>query len=169
MDIVLSDLAVQAKFADLVGISRQAVSKKVDDGTLPRGGTYADWLLAYVEKLRENAAGRSGERQDDLTKARIDEANAKALKLNLENLSALDLLVCVEDVNRSLGQFARSINSAIDDAGNRIVESLVSKNPDLEFDDELVFESLRSATARIAKNAQELASEFDQAEGVVAA
>ena len=48
----------QADFADLVGVTQQAVSELVVSGVLVRGGTAGQWLLAYTARLREQAAGR---------------------------------------------------------------------------------------------------------------
>lgn len=49
----------QERFADLVGVSQQAISDLVTREMLPRGGTLKQWLLAYCENLREQAAGRA--------------------------------------------------------------------------------------------------------------
>ena len=72
----------QQEFAQLVGVSESAVSYWLTDGVLPRGGTGRDWLLAYVERLREQAAGRDP--TGDLTRQRArlakEQADAVALK-----------------------------------------------------------------------------------------
>lgn len=70
------------KFAGLVGVSQPAISEKVSSGVLRDGGTIGEWLLAYCERLRLEAAGRGGDDQASLTKARTREAEASAdLKL----------------------------------------------------------------------------------------
>ncbi len=51
----------QDQFADLVGISQPRVAQLVADGTLPRDGSAAQWLILYCERLREQAAGRGQE------------------------------------------------------------------------------------------------------------
>jgi len=48
----------QAAFGELVGITQQAVSDLAARGVLPAGSIAAVWLLAYCERLREQAAGR---------------------------------------------------------------------------------------------------------------
>jgi phage terminase Nu1 subunit (DNA packaging protein) len=60
VSIDLSLQISQADFGATIGISRQAVHELVARGVLARGATAGEWLLAYCERLREQAAGRSG-------------------------------------------------------------------------------------------------------------
>ena len=57
----LDALISQAEFAEVVGISEARVSQLMSDGVLTRGETCAEWLIAYCERLRDQAAGRAGE------------------------------------------------------------------------------------------------------------
>lgn len=50
----------QTVFAGMVGVTQPAVSRLLSDGVLPQGGTAQQWLHAYCERLREQAAGRAG-------------------------------------------------------------------------------------------------------------
>lgn len=50
----------QSEFGSAVGISQQAVSGLLADGLLPKDGSFGDWLGAYCDRLREQAAGRLG-------------------------------------------------------------------------------------------------------------
>jgi phage terminase Nu1 subunit (DNA packaging protein) len=60
--LIDTSLAVtQETFAALVGISQQRVGQMVAEGVLSSKGTAGQWLLAYVERLREQAAGRDRE------------------------------------------------------------------------------------------------------------
>lgn len=78
----LSERATQVRFAAIVGVTQPAISEKVASGVLRDGGTYGEWLLAYCERLRLEAAGRGGDDQVSLTRARTREAEASAeLKL----------------------------------------------------------------------------------------
>ncbi len=45
----------------VVGVSQQAISAMVTDGKLPATGTLGEVLLAYCQRLRDQAAGRMGE------------------------------------------------------------------------------------------------------------
>lgn len=74
----------QQDFASLVGISQQRVSELVADGTLPLGGTATGWLLAYCERLREQAAGRLGSEAGGLDLAQERAALAKAQREGIE-------------------------------------------------------------------------------------
>ncbi len=56
----LDRTATQEQFGGVVGVSQQAVSAMVQDGRLPRDGTLGQMILAYCERLREQAAGRLG-------------------------------------------------------------------------------------------------------------
>lgn len=50
----------QAEFAQLIGVSEARVSQLVSDGVLIRGDSAHEWLVAYCERLRDQAAGRTG-------------------------------------------------------------------------------------------------------------
>lgn len=49
----------QAAFAELVGVSEAKVSQLKSEGVIRQGDTGHEWLLAYCERLRDVAAGRS--------------------------------------------------------------------------------------------------------------
>ncbi len=55
----LQGTITQAEFAQLVGVSEARVSQMLAEGALPRGASGHSWLLAYAERLREQAAGRA--------------------------------------------------------------------------------------------------------------
>ena len=57
MDALNSSCTHEA-FAQLVGVSRQAVGDLVSRGVLVPGQTMGTWLLTYTAHLREHAAGR---------------------------------------------------------------------------------------------------------------
>ena len=45
----------------MIGVSEARVSQLMSEGALTRGETAAEWLIAYCERLRDQAAGRLGE------------------------------------------------------------------------------------------------------------
>ena len=49
----------QAEFAALIGVSEARVSQLVSEGVIVRGDSGHEWLLAYCERLRDQAAGRA--------------------------------------------------------------------------------------------------------------
>lgn len=57
----LTQPIAQEDFAAVVGISQPRVAQLVAEGILLRGSTAGHWLIAYCERLREQAAGRGQE------------------------------------------------------------------------------------------------------------
>jgi phage terminase Nu1 subunit (DNA packaging protein) len=74
----------QEDFGQLVGISQQRVGQLLVEGTLQREGTAAQWLLAYCERLREQAASRD----KDLTTERAALARSQRVGQDLKNAVA---------------------------------------------------------------------------------
>lgn len=74
----------QLEFAAAVGVSQQAVSELVRAGVLPAGGNAQEWLLAYCQRLREQAAGRLGAEIGGLDLATERAALAREQRLGLE-------------------------------------------------------------------------------------
>lgn len=58
---VLDQVISQSEFAQIVGVSEARVSQMVSEGVIARGDNAAAWLVAYCERLRDQAAGRLGE------------------------------------------------------------------------------------------------------------
>lgn len=58
---VLDQVISQAEFAQIIGVSEARVSQMVSEGLIARGDTAAGWVVAYCERLRDQAAGRLGE------------------------------------------------------------------------------------------------------------
>ena len=58
---VLDQAVSQSEFAQMIGVSEARVSQLVSEGVITRGDTAAGWLVAYCERLRDQAAGRMGE------------------------------------------------------------------------------------------------------------
>ena len=76
---------LQAQFGELVGISQQAVSTMVTSGALKSGDTAHQWLLAYCERLRLEAAGRASPVSDDLNRERTALARSQREAQELKN------------------------------------------------------------------------------------
>jgi phage terminase Nu1 subunit (DNA packaging protein) len=57
---VLDQQIAQAEFAQMIGVSEARVSQLVSEGVIVRGDTAQEWLAAYCERLRDQAAGRMG-------------------------------------------------------------------------------------------------------------
>jgi len=107
--ISLNEVATQSGFGRLVGISQPAVNEKVSDGLLPVNGTYQQWLNIYCERLREEAAGRSGEDQVCLTRERARLTKGQADKVERENAIENELKRDVSVLTEVLAQMSTKI------------------------------------------------------------
>ena len=58
---VLEQRISQAEFAAMIGVSEARASQLVNEGVIVRGDSAHEWLVAYCERLRDQAAGRLGE------------------------------------------------------------------------------------------------------------
>lgn len=58
---LLDQVTSQADFAEMIGVSEARVSQMMSEGVIARGETAHQWLLAYSERLRDQAAGRMGD------------------------------------------------------------------------------------------------------------
>ena len=74
----------QEEFGAAVGIGQPRVAQLLADGVLQRDGTARQWLLAYCERLREQAAGRGQE----LTMERAALARSQRVGQDLKNAVA---------------------------------------------------------------------------------
>lgn len=66
MVIDLSKAATQEALAQLVGVTQPTISNLMAESKIPATGTLGDLLLAYCQRLREQAAGRMGNVTDGL-------------------------------------------------------------------------------------------------------
>jgi phage terminase Nu1 subunit (DNA packaging protein) len=85
----LSQPCTQLALAELVGVSQQAISALVTEGKLPSGGTLGQLLLAYCERLREQAAGRLGDEDNGLSLTGERAALARAQREGIEIKNAV--------------------------------------------------------------------------------
>ena len=158
-EIELTDIATQSGFSRLVGTSRQAINNHVVKKVLTDGQTYAEWLLIYCDRMREEAAGRGGDQQSTLTAARIEETHENIFDKRQKRLTASGELMDRETVHNWIVESASSIQGFVMGAGETIIESITEKYKiELEADD--VAGPLRAALGHIASNGSELAERF---------
>ena len=150
----LSAKATQTTFAELVGTTQPAIAKFVAKGVLHKGGTYAQWLISYTEKLRKEAAGRGADNADRLTEARIAESHENTLSKRQDRLQKAGVLVAVDDIAQVVEEMGSSIQSSWMGAGNRIIEAIESQH-EIELDDDIVNEPLRDSLRALAIRTQE--------------
>lgn len=164
VDIQLSDVATQSGFSRLVGVSRQAVNKQIEKGIFPAGGTYHTWLTIYLDRLRENAAGRGGDQQATLTQMRILEAQENVAEKRQRRLVAAGELMERAMVESWVGEAAGTIQGFVLDAGETIIESVTEKYS-IELDADDVLGPIRTALGHAGKTGQELAQRFADLDG----
>jgi phage terminase Nu1 subunit (DNA packaging protein) len=85
MSLDLDKPIKQSVFAALVGVTPAAISQAISGGRLEAGATGRQWLLAYCERLREQAAGRGSDGQLNLVdeRAALAQAQRKLVELSL--------------------------------------------------------------------------------------
>lgn len=116
-------VAQQARFARLVGVSRQSISSKVKTGELPSNATYGEWLKIYCQSLRESAAGRP-ENSDELRAVTIREKLAKARQSEVATAKELGQLVRVDEVRVKLQVAFEHMSGILKTASQSIVDEI---------------------------------------------
>lgn len=85
---VLSQKVTQAEFAQMVGLSEARVSQLISEDVLPRDASAHDWLTAYCDRLREQAAGRASAGPLDLAQERAALAREQRVGQAIKNAVA---------------------------------------------------------------------------------
>lgn len=106
---MLEHEVTQTQFAELVGISQQAVSDLISRGILRRGETASKWLVLYCANLREQAAGRASTGDLDLVQERARLAKEQADRVAIENMQSRRELAPVALMESTLGTLANKI------------------------------------------------------------
>lgn len=147
-----NDVANQTKFAAFVGVSQQAISQLKNKNVFPDGGTYAEWLSAYLERLRAEAAGR--DQDERLSQVRIRETEMSANLKELDYLERLGKIILVADLSPLVTELFSSIQFNVMSAQERIIEAVESKHA-IKLDDDDVGKPLRDALASVADGTRE--------------
>jgi phage terminase Nu1 subunit (DNA packaging protein) len=90
-----------AAFSRIVGVTPGRISQLVQAGVLATEGTLAEWLLAYCEQLRTQAAGRASSGPLDLSQERAALALEQRRIAELKRGQLEDRLVDKELVART--------------------------------------------------------------------
>jgi phage terminase Nu1 subunit (DNA packaging protein) len=155
----LDRAATQEQFGGVVGVSQQAVSAMVQDGRLPREGTLGEMILAYCERLREQAAGRLGEGEGlDLVQERAALARAQregqtiknaiargeyAPVSLLEDVLAVAASAVVDRFDHLEGALSRAVPDLPDAAKTTVMAVIASaRNEWIKSTERLVFEAV---------------------------
>lgn len=138
----------QKDFGLLVGISQPAVSELISRGVLVDGDTTGNWLLAYCDNLRMQAAGRGGDAAGALTAERARLARAQAEKIEMQNaVSRKELapVALLEQVLATTGTKAQRILATIKGELRRRFPALNAA--DLQAVDQIVGKALGQVAA----------------------
>lgn len=157
-----NDIANQTKFAAFVGVSQQAISQLKNKNVFPEGGTYADWLNAYLERLRSEASGR--EKDERLSQVRIRDTEMAGHLKELDLLEKLKKIIWVDDLSPMLTALLGSIQFNVMSAQERIIEAIESKHG-VKLDDDDVGKPLRTALESVASGALEFESLLASGDG----
>lgn len=127
---------VQSVVAAAVGVSKQAISALVTEGALPPCATNGELLLAYCERLRQQAAGRLGGEVGglDLVQERAALAREQRIAQELKNAVARGEFAPIGLLADVLGQAASSVVDRFD----QLEGSLRKSCPDISDDVMLV-------------------------------
>ena len=119
----------QVDFAAIVGVSKQAVSEHVKSGVLADGATLAEWLTAYCDRLRTEAAGRA----PSDARQRRDEAQAMEAEVNAQlktrELYRQDgLILDYETVREVMADWVGLAKNEFNEAVRKMVTAIESKH-----------------------------------------
>lgn len=89
MIVDLCAISTQWVVAEIVGVSQQNISALQGEGKLPAMGSTGQLVLAYCERLRDQAAGRLGANPDGLDLVQERAALAREQRLGIEIKNAV--------------------------------------------------------------------------------
>ena len=143
-----SKAITQERFAELVGISQQAVSELVSRETLPRNGSARQWLQAYCANLREQAAGRAASGDLALVGERARLASEQANRIAMQNAVTRKELAPVAVITEALARVGNEIVGILEALPIQLKRrSLSLTTQDLEFITEEITRARNTAAA----------------------
>jgi len=156
----LKKKATQTALAKLVGCSKQAISKQSDKGVLPTDGTLGEWLICYCDQLRTEAAGRSGEDQAALTKARTREAIATAQTKELQLYKDSAALVSADEVRKIVAAWATAGRAEFMNAIDKLAAAIKSEH-NITLDQDVIDGIFDSAFGAVASYPEKFNTDTD--------
>lgn len=119
----------QVEFADLIGISKQAVSAHIKGGVIPESGSCRQWLHAYCERLRLEASGRApsdARERRDLAAARKDEVQAALAERELYRQDGL--ILDIDSVRQAMSEWIALGKNEFLGAIDRMITAIESEH-----------------------------------------
>lgn len=152
--IDLSKPLLQREFAELVGITQQAVCAHLKAGRLTEDAPASTWLVEYCHHLREEAAGRASGGEINLAEERAHLARAQRRGQELRNEITAGTFARIELLNDCLSDLTQGIADRLDQ-----LPSAISKIcPDLP---RPLCELILSEVARVRNEALKTVSVLD--------
>jgi len=117
--------------------------------------TLSEITTAYIRDMREKAAGRGGDDQANLSKARAEESMIKTALARLDYNERLGNLILGEDVAGVMNEWARSTNREIQQGFHKLVGEIQSTYK-ITVEPKLVEDIAIPATERIKDHAEKV-------------
>jgi len=153
----LGEEATVTRFAELTGKTKSAISDHKNKGLLKQGDSFIQWLHSYMAHLSDMAGGRGGDKQEQLTEARIADLETKAGLNRLAYHEKLENLVPVEIASASLVDWAGYTNREIVGSFDQLIHEVEHKHG-ITVDPEVREKIVGSAINRIREYAEKLGS-----------
>ena len=142
----------QADLAEHLDISERRLRDLLRELNLDHKSDSVDTIrLAYISKLREEAAGRSDK---GLAAVRERETMASAQLKVLDLAERLKLIINIPDIEPLLIHLMKDIQAQIVAAGNRAVQAVEAEHG-ITLDDEIILKPLRAALGNVAGSADQ--------------
>ena len=120
-----------------------------------RKASLTDIRIGYIRHMRDQAAGRGGDEQQSLTKARTEESEIKAAKLRVEFHREIGSVIYTKDAASVISLWCRQANIDYTQGFHKLVSEIQSRY-NLKVDNEMVDEIVRPTTERIKSHAEKL-------------
>lgn len=117
-----------------------------------------DIRIAYIRDLREKAAGRGGEDQQTLTKARAQEAEVNARLKELQYQREIGKLILGEEIEPMLATWAATARSEVGFAVEKLIAGIVSQHG-IEVDQDVIDDALSAAYDAISDYPEKFTSD----------
>jgi phage terminase Nu1 subunit (DNA packaging protein) len=154
MKLDLDAKANQTQIGLLIGKSQQAVSKLASKADVKSDATNGEMIRAIFERLTEEAAGRGGEYQQELTKARIRAENGKADLAEMSIREKAGLLVLAEEIEPSLLRMVTAARQELLTLPGKFASDMKMLHG-IDIDESLVTERIHDSLKHLATSLQE--------------
>jgi len=111
--------------------------------------------IKYIRHLREQAAGRGGDDQKNLTTAKTEESQIKTAKMRIEYYRDLGVLITTEEAASVISLWARQANTDYTQGTHKLISEIQNRY-NIKIDNEMVENIVTPTTERIRCHAEKL-------------